>query len=307
MSKALQQYQPAPCPQSGGGVHAWVLSTANRASLSRVPPEDAARDILSAMTRPPSPASEVATAISKAYREAKPDSPATYARPPAKPQSQPLTREAIIRRGVERGGTEADWFHRSPFYLPQAEPGREDALAVLRTLWRPEEYLFIGDTYGNEVRTVRDWIDHMGGGTKLPPLIIPNPLCGRAVPNPKQDGKPSARCDEAVAVFRYAVAEFDGMSREAQLHFWAGFTSAPIAVLIDSGGKSIHAWLRVDAPNREAWERDVEHGLFERVLIPLGCDAACRNESRLSRLPGHYRAEKGAWQRLLFLNPKAGQ
>jgi hypothetical protein len=38
-------------------------------------------------------------------------------------------------------------------------------------------------------------------------------------------------------------------------------------------------------------------------LCPLGCDPACRNESRLSRLPGHFRREKNAWQRLLYLNP----
>ena len=107
--------------------------------------------------------------------------------------------------------------------------------------------------------------------------------------------------------FKYAVAEMDDVSREAQLQFWAGFTSAPIAALVDSGGKSIHAWLWVDCKNREAWERDVEQGLFERVLIPLGCDRACANESRLSRLPGHYRAEKRAWQKLLYLNPEAGR
>jgi len=94
------------------------------------------------------------------------------------------------------------------------------------------------------------------------------------------------------------------MSKPEQLAFWWGYRAAPIVALIDSGGKSIHALLRVDAPSREAWEADVEQRLFSRVLCPLGCDAACRNESRLSRLPGHFRREKNQWQRLLYLNPE---
>lgn len=311
MSKTLQQYQPVPCPHAGSGVHGWVLSTATRAARAGVSQAEAERDILQAMTRPPDPPSEVARDIAKAYRETAATAgqehhPATFTRA-AKPKPLPMTREAFIRRGAERGGTEADWFHRSLVYLPEAEPGREDALAVLRTLWLADEFLFMGDRYGREVQPVHELIRRLEQGEAVPPHLIVNPLCGHPVPNSKDGGKLSARCDEAVAVFRYAVAEFDDMSREAQLQFWAGFTAAPVAALVDSGGKSIHAWLRVDAPNREAWERDIEGGLFGRVLIPLGCDAACRNESRLSRMPGHYRADKTAWQRLLYLNPETGR
>ena len=301
MSKTLQQYQPAPCPQSGGGVHGWVLSTANRAALASVSPADAERDILSAMNRPPSPASEVATAISKAYREAKPNSPATYTRQ-TKPKPLPMTAAAFIRKGD--GATEADWWERSPVRIDWGESGPRDAVEVLKALWLPSENLFAGDQYGRAVAPVHDLIRRFQHGESVPPHIVPNPMSGNE--HPTKDGKPSFRCDDAVAVFRYAVAEFDGMSKADQLSFWWGFTSAPIAALIDSGGKSIHAWLKVDCPNREAWERDVEQGLFSRVLIPLGCDAACRNESRLSRMPGHFRTEKGAWQKLLYLDPKGG-
>jgi hypothetical protein len=122
-----------------------------------------------------------------------------------------------------------------------------------------------------------------------------------------EEGKPSFRCDNTVAAYRYAVAEFDVMDKADQLAFWWGYRSAPIAALIDSGGKSIHAWLRVDCPDRATWERKVEGTLFGKVLVPLGCDPLCRNEARLSRLPGHYRREKNAWQRLLYLNPEGGR
>ena len=48
----------------------------------------------------------------------------------------------------------------------------------------------------------------------------------------------------------------------------------------------------------------VEGRLFGQYLIPLGCDAACRNEARLSRMPGHFRTEKGRWQKILYLAPE---
>jgi hypothetical protein len=104
--------------------------------------------------------------------------------------------------------------------------------------------------------------------------------------------------------FRFAVAEFDGMSREDQLSFWWA-VNLPVCALIDSGGKSLHAWIRIDGVETASlWTELVEGKLFGRWLIPLGCDAACRNEARLSRLPGHFREEKGRWQRILYLAPE---
>ena len=102
------------------------------------------------------------------------------------------------------------------------------------------------------------------------------------------------------------------MAREDQEAFW--FTVIcdklmPVAALIDSGGKSIHAWLRVDLPDRDAWDKLVRHELYgeQGRLTRLGADRACCNPARLSRLPGHYRRDTaddpGRWQRLLYLNP----
>ena len=70
-------------------------------------------------------------------------------------------------------------------------------------------------------------------------------------------------------------------------------TGMPISALIDSGGKSIHAWVRVDAPDRKEWEarRDLIYN-----LIP-GIDPKNKNPARFSRLPGAFR--NGCPQRLL--------
>ncbi len=290
------------CPSAGAGVHGWILSCANLAAFAGVSPADAERDILAAMSRPPSPSAEVGAAVRKAYAEHKPGmafTPRSIA--PAKPKPKPMTAAAFIARGD--GATEADWHEASPLRLDW-EPGPRDAAALLRCLYRPAERVFCGERYGGGegVRMAADWIAAFDDGRPVPPHFIPNPLTGRE--HPLADGKPSRRGDSAVAGFLYAVAEFDGMDKASQLALWWGFRSAPIVALIDSGGKSVHAILRVDCETRADWEREVEGKLFPRVLVPLGCDPACRNEARLSRLPGHYRAEKGAWQRLLYLNPE---
>jgi len=300
-SESLRQ-----CPHAGSGVHSWVMSCANLAAIAGLPPMETEAEIIRAMTRPPSPPSEVAAAIRKAYAEAVPGGVGANYTPwrgvPTKPKPLPMTAQAFIRRGD--GAEEGDWWAASPVRIDW-EPGPCDALAVLNALYAPNEFLFIGERYGAEVLTVREWRARIANGGPVPPHIIPNPLTGGE--HPLADGKLSKRGDSAVCGFRFAVAEFDGLSKTDQLAFWWGFRSAPIAALIDSGGKSVHAWLRVDAPNRETWERDVEQKLFARVLCPLGCDPQCRNEARLSRLPGHFRREKNQWQRLLYLNPEGSR
>lgn len=108
-----------------------------------------------------------------------------------------------------------------------------------------------------------------------------------------------------VTKFRFAVIEHDTLPREQQIAFWAG-VSLPVVALIDSAGKSVHGWVRIDATKAEEWTQTVEDELFA-YLEPLGIDGSCKNESRLSRMPGHFRREKSRWQRCLYLNPEGGQ
>ena len=287
------------CPPHGGGVHPWIMSCANLAAMANIPVADADRDIRQNMNRPPSPASEVEDALRKAYAEHKVLGVYHKPKPPAKAVYGQHTTAAFIARGS--GMDEDAWLQSSPVHIAK-NPGIDDTLALLQCLYAPDEYIFCGERYGTTVRSVAEWIASFRAGMTIPPHWIPNPLTGQE--HPLSCGKSSRRGDSAVAAFRFAVCEFDGMPRAAQLQFWAGFATAPIAALVDSGGKSVHAILKVNAPSREVWERDIEQGLFANLLAPLGCDPQCRNESRLSRLPGHFRREKNQWQRLLYLNPE---
>jgi hypothetical protein len=219
------------------------------------------------------------------------------------------------------GAAEADVWELSPVRLDW--PVEADARSLLRILYKPTDCVFIGsrfDSGAEHVRTVTDWITSFETGAPVPEHIIPNPLRGE--PGMTKSGKRSFRADACVARFRFAVLEFDSTPqplrgtgespgpwpREAQLEFWAGALAFdwPIAALIDSGGKSIHAWLAVDAEDAAEWAAVVESAMFGEFLVPLGVDAACKNEARLSRMPGHFRREKGRWQRILYLNPDAG-
>ena len=213
--------------------------------------------------------------------------------------------------------------------VPIPENPTTHARLLIETLYatRMDDYLFVGEHNEINVRPISYWLDSFQRGEGLKPHIIPNTFSGEL--GLKKDGKGmSQRADSCIKGFMHCVVEFDtlptyllrdevkevlGKERDLeaipflaswQLAFWA-MVQLPVVALIDSGGKSIHAWLKVeDCPDNACWEQTIEKRLYSDFLIPLGVDPACRNESRLSRLPGYYRAEKGRHQRLLYLNPE---
>ena len=102
--------------------------------------------------------------------------------------------------------------------------------------------------------------------------------------------------DNDVSAYRHVLVEFDDKPKAEQEKLFRD-SGLPITVLIDSGGKSIHAWVRVDAPNRKEWDirRDIIYS-----SIP-GIDAKNKNPSRYSRLPGAWRSPTSQ-QKLLATN-----
>jgi hypothetical protein len=74
-----------------------------------------------------------------------------------------------------------------------------------------------------------------------------------------------------------------------------------IVAMIDSGGKSIAAIVRIDAPSKEEWNLIGEE--LKELFVPLGADPSSLTAVRLTRLPGCYRG--AALQDLLWFNPEA--
>ena len=103
-----------------------------------------------------------------------------------------------------------------------------------------------------------------------------NPLDGRGVKN------------ENVAAYRFALVESDNTDlgeqnaiiRELEL---------PVACLVYSGGKSLHAIVRIDADSYEDYRRRVDYLYAVCEKNGLKVDKQNRNPSRLSRLPGALR------------------
>ena len=292
-------------PSAGGGVHTHMMAVCNFAVIAKLNPVDLEREIIRTMPRPPNPSSEVAAAIRKAYAEFKggsDDYRPNYAKP-TKPQPRPLTRQAVVQRG--NGWTEADVWESSIIRISW-EPGKADLLALFDAgLWSEDEYLFIGGQYDTKTRPVSEWRNLFTKGADLPNFICPNPMKPEGAL--LASGKRSFRCDDATAAFRFAVLEMDTIPKDEQLSFWHGLPSLPVAMMCDSGGKSVHVWVRVDCADKPEWDAVVKRNLFEKLLVPLGVDGACSNPARLSRTPGAWRQEKQAFQKLLFLNPDAGR
>ena len=135
--------------------------------------------------------------------------------------------------------------------------------------------------------------------------FLANPVDGKTIfldrlkTEKKPDGR-TCRAEENLTAFRYLVLESD----KADPLLWLAALvqlPLPIAAVYSSGGKSIHALVRIDA-------RDKQHFLelkakVARPLVILGADDGAMTAVRLTRLPQCYRAEKDRWQELYFLNP----
>jgi hypothetical protein len=76
-----------------------------------------------------------------------------------------------------------------------------------------------------------------------------------------------------------------------------------IAALYTSGGRSVHALVRVDAESKA--EYDAARDVIRSVLPIFGADPAATTGVRLSRLPGCRRGER--LQRLVWLDPEPSE
>jgi hypothetical protein len=325
---ALSQYQEKlkAMPHSGGGgLHTALLSMSNLGALAGLARAQVFADLrahVQGSRRVPDV--EIRQAVDKAFDErGQPGHGAGHApqwqgvvRPPIIDARKMLT--AILQRGAK--AEENDLVARSPVKPGEHIDRHSDQL--LMELYEQDDLLFMGERYDIggplTLQPVSAWLKDSLAGAYTPQHICPNPLTGATAPT--KTGKLSKRCDASIKDLRFCVVEFDSKptvlrepteadgpwARAEQIQFWAGalLFGWPVAALIDSGGKSIHAWLQVKAQDLVDWKRQVRDGMFGRFLVPMGADSACCNPSRLSRTPGHQRRETGRWQRLLYLNPQ---
>lgn len=114
-----------------------------------------------------------------------------------------------------------------------------------------------------------------------------NPLDGNGVKNVN------------VTDFRYALVESDNTDISTQNSLIREL-ELPVAALVYSGGKSVHAIVRVDATNADEYRKRVEYLYKVCKKNGLAVDEQNKNASRLSRMPGVMR--NGKKQYLLDTN-----
>ena len=133
------------------------------------------------------------------------------------------------------------------------------------------------------------------------PWFIVNPLTGKRAAS--KSGTASVRCDAAVSDLRYMLWEMDEVPVGDQIRFWTSVVREsllPVASVTMSGGKSVHALVRVGCRTIEEWDRVVRVNLLSQLAVQMGADKACGNPSRMSRLAG-VREEGRGVQWLLYL------
>ena len=114
---------------------------------------------------------------------------------------------------------------------------------------------------------IGDWKDESGAWIRF------NPVDGSGVKN------------DNITRFSYALVESDNIPIPEQDAIYRKF-ELPIACLVHSGSRSLHAIVRVDANDAEEYRKRVEYLYDFLDKNGLKVDTANRNPSRLSRLPG---------------------
>ena len=188
----------------------------------------------------------------------------------------------------------------------------EQLINYLETLFKPDEYVGYvtndvwQDTDGKYMpskgvydRTAKELIDALKKHPDDIGAVVGDskPECGAWIRFNPVDGKGVK--NENITRFTYALVESDDMSIAEQNAIYRKF-ELPIACLVYSGGKSIHAIVKVDATDYEEYRKRVDflYDFLERNGLKI--DKANRNPSRLSRMPGIMR--NGKEQTLLATN-----
>jgi RecA-family ATPase len=150
--------------------------------------------------------------------------------------------------------------------------------------WQDEDGKYL-PTKGAWDRTAGELIEllHMCDGDIGAVIGDYNPAAGAWIRFNPLDGKGIK--NENVTEFRYALVESDTMDIEKQ-HAIMRELELPIAVLVYSGGKSLHAIVRVEAANYEEYRKRVDYLYNVCKKNGLSIDNQNRNPSRLSRMPG---------------------
>lgn len=202
------------------------------------------------------------------------------------------------------------WVEEQELHLPDTWEPAQQLKRYLQALFEPDEYVaYVTESFmaADRRRPAKGCWDRTAGQ-----LIEELDACGGDVGKVMGDCDPeigawicfnpvdgTGRKDANVTSYRYALVECDNMEPGKQLAAIHQM-ELPCAALVYSGGKSVHAIVRVNAPDYAEYRKRVDHLYSICQKNGLTLDQQNRNPSRLSRMPGILRA--GQKQALLETN-----
>ena len=234
----------------------------------------------------------------------------------------PVTGGSIVQLAKDRGLTfnsgefkELDWDSEINFEgedmlvatgegIPIAEPANFDPVkeivTYLETLFSADENVgYVTETWESDDKGKRRYLPTKGAWDRTAGELIGalhgcggdigavfgdyNPEAGAWIRFNPLDGKGVK--NENVTDYRYALVESDSMPIEQQ-NAVIRELELPVAILVYSGGKSLHAIVRIDAPTYEEYRKRVDFLYKVCKDNGLDIDRQNRNPSRLSRMPG---------------------
>ena len=203
-----------------------------------------------------------------------------------------------------------NWLERSEIHIPEQWNPTEQISTYLETLFEPDENVgYVTESWEHDGKFLpsKGCYDRTAGqlikelyqckgdigsvigdyNSEVGAWIRFNPLDGKGVKN------------ENVTEFRYALVESDTMDISAQKAIITEL-ELPVAALVYSGKKSLHAIVKIDASTYEEYKKRVDYLYNVCNKNGLKLDIQNRNPSRLSRMPGVMR--NGKKQYLLDTN-----
>lgn len=175
-------------------------------------------------------------------------------------------------------------------------PGTSDFIQAIQAAFEPHEVVAVVDCYKRDdgewkpgkatMKTRAEWERWHTKSGDIGKLVGRTPGGAFMGINPFKPGSEN-RSNDNVSAFRHVLVEWDGPadgSGKPDQRARIEASGLPVSVLVDSGKKSIHAWVRVDAQTREEWEQR-----RDTIFKDLQCDEKNRDLARVSRCPGAIR------------------
>ena len=210
--------------------------------------------------------------------------------------------DATIGGGDDLVVVDRKWLQDAEVPAPLHFDPAGELIAYLETLFEAGENVgYVCETWQKDER----WLPTKGCWDRTAgELIQALSSCGGDIANVIGDWNPEAGAwirfnpldgsgvkDDNVTSYRYALVESDNLPVGMQYAIIQKL-ELPVAVLVHSGKKSLHAIVRVDAINFEEYRRRVDYLYDVCQKNGLKLDRQNRNPSRLSRMPGVTRGGK---------------